>query len=99
MYIILQPTLLYVVDNKQTLEADTICGMLLSDSQCPSENPELNWTIEIDKNRPAAPKVLHFKLSTNILNNLQRLISISNYYYYIIATICNGSIFNIRPNF
>ncbi|XP_076651995.1 sphingomyelin phosphodiesterase 1 [Halictus rubicundus] len=42
------PTVLYIVDTKPNLTADTICGVIFESKSCPLANPEFEWSIVID---------------------------------------------------
>ena len=44
----LQPIILYIIDSKPNLTADTICGVLLESPFCPLDNNEFNWIVNID---------------------------------------------------
>ncbi|KYM84646.1 Sphingomyelin phosphodiesterase 1 [Atta colombica] len=42
------PIILYIIDSKPNLTADTICGVLLESPFCPLDNNEFNWIVNID---------------------------------------------------
>lgn len=42
------PSILYIVDTKKNLTADTICGAIFESKSCPLTNPEFEWSITID---------------------------------------------------
>ncbi|XP_039305802.1 sphingomyelin phosphodiesterase 1 [Solenopsis invicta] len=62
------PIILHIVDSKPNLTASTICGVVLDSQSCPLNDPEFNWTVNID-NGP--PKLIDAKESDEILNIVQ----------------------------
>ncbi|XP_076234537.1 sphingomyelin phosphodiesterase [Calliopsis andreniformis] len=43
------PIIMYIVDSRPNLTANTICGVVLESKSCPLTNPEYNWSININK--------------------------------------------------
>ncbi|EGI64819.1 Sphingomyelin phosphodiesterase [Acromyrmex echinatior] len=62
------PTILYIIDSKPNLTADTICGVLLESPFCPLNNNEFNWTVNIDD---GPPKYIKPEESNETINILQ----------------------------
>ncbi|XP_078034652.1 sphingomyelin phosphodiesterase 1 [Augochlora pura] len=44
------PTVIYIIDSRPNLTADTICGVILESKSCPLINSEFDWSINIDNN-------------------------------------------------
>ena len=42
------PIILYIVDSRPNLTADTICGVVLESKSCPLNDPQFDWTININ---------------------------------------------------
>ncbi|XP_003402022.1 sphingomyelin phosphodiesterase 1 isoform X1 [Bombus terrestris] len=47
------PIVLYIVDSKSNLTANTVCGVVLESKSCPLSDPEFDWNIHIDNNSNA----------------------------------------------
>ncbi|XP_076750001.1 sphingomyelin phosphodiesterase 1 [Xylocopa sonorina] len=44
------PIILYIVDSRPNLDAATMCGVVLESKFCPLNNPDFEWSIDIENN-------------------------------------------------